>query len=72
MKFRIRMHSKPGDWKYYRGYVDVDAASIHQAVFKAQKKLFTGSFPNRPSGSWIVDGVQISKLAFEAEEPRSS
>jgi len=72
MKFRIRMHSKPGDWKYYRGYVDVDASSIHQAVFKAQKKLFTGSFPNRPSGSWIVDGVQISKLAFEADESISS
>jgi len=66
------MHSKPGIWKYLRGYVDVEAASIHQAVFKAQKKLFTGSFPNRPSGSWIVDSVQISKLAFEAEEPRPS
>jgi hypothetical protein len=72
MKFRIRMHSKPGNWKYCRGYVDVDASSIHQAVFKAQKKLFTGSFPNRPSGSWIVDCVQINKLAFEADESRSS
>ena len=66
MKFRIRMHSQPGNWKYYRGYVDVDATSIHQAVFRAQKKLFSGSFPNRPSGSWIVDSVRSSKLAFEA------
>jgi hypothetical protein len=71
MKFRIRMHSKPGGWKFYKGYVDVDAASIHQAVSRAQKKLFSGSFPNRPSGSWIVDSVRASKLAFEAEESRS-
>ncbi len=71
MKFRIRMHSKPGSWKYYRGYVDVDAASIHQAVSRAQERLFTGSFPNRPSGSWIVDSVRISKLPFEAEEARA-
>ncbi len=70
MNFRIRMHSIPGNWKYYRGYVDVDATSIHQAVSRAQKKLFSGSFPNRPSGSWIVDSVRISKLAFEAEESR--
>ena len=72
MKFRIRMHSKPGNWRYYKGYVDVAAASIHQAVFRAREKLFAGSFPNRPSGSWIVDSVRISKLAFEAEEPRSN
>jgi len=72
MKFRIRMHSKPGSWKFLKGYVDVDAASIHQAVGRAQKRLFTGSFPNRPSGSWIVDSVHVSKLAFEAEESRSS
>jgi hypothetical protein len=68
MKFRICMHSKPGNWKSYMGYVDVDAASIHQAVFRAQEKLFTGSFPNQPSGSLIVDSVRISKLAFEAED----
>jgi hypothetical protein len=72
MKFRIRMHSKPGNWRYYSGYVDVDAASMHEAVFRAQKKLFTGSFPNRPSGSWIVDSVRIRKLASEAEEYKSS
>ena len=72
MKFRIRMHSKPGNWKYYRGYVDVDAPSIHQAVFRAQQRLFTGSFPLRPTGSWIVDSVRTSRLAFEAEESRSS
>ena len=50
MKFRIRMHSKPGNWKYYRGYVDVDAASIHQAVFRAQKKLFTRIIPESAHG----------------------
>jgi hypothetical protein len=61
MKFRIRMHSKPGSWKFYKGYVDVDAASIHQAVSRAQEKLFYGSFPNRPSGSWIVDSVHASE-----------
>jgi hypothetical protein len=72
MKFRIRMHSKPGNWRYYSGYVDVDAASMHEAVFRAQKKLFTGSFPSRPSGSWIVDSVRIRKLALEAEEYKSS
>jgi hypothetical protein len=72
MKFRIRMHSRPGNWKYFSGYVDVDAASIHEAVNRAQKKLLTGSFPNRPSGSWIVDSVRIDNLAFEAEEYRSS
>jgi hypothetical protein len=65
------MHSRPGILKYYRGYVDVDAPTIHQAVVRAKKRLYTGSFPNRPSGTWIVDDVQIKRLAFEAEESRS-
>jgi hypothetical protein len=71
MKMRIRMHSGQGKWKFYKGYVDVDATSIHQAVAKARNRLYTGAFPNRPSGSWIVDNVQINKLEFEAEESRS-
>jgi hypothetical protein len=65
MKFRIQMHSTPGTWKYHRGYVDVDAASIHQAVFRAQRKLW-------PSGSWIVDRVRIIELALGAEVPGST
>ena len=68
MKFRIHMHSRPGIWKYYKGYVDVDAPTIHQAVARAKKRLYTGSFPSRPSGTWIVDDVQINRLPFEAEE----
>ena len=72
MKFRIHMHSKPGMWKYYKGYVDVVAPTIHQAVSKAIKRLYTGAFPNRPTGSWIVDDVKINRQRFEAEEPRPS
>jgi len=68
MKFRIHMHSRPGIWKYYKGYVDVDAPTIHQAVARAKKRLYTTAFPSRPSGTWIVDDVQINRLAFEAEE----
>ena len=71
MKFRIRMHSRPGIWKYYKGYVDVDAPTIHQAVARAKKRRYTVAFPNRPSGTWIVDDVQINRLAFEAEKSRS-
>ncbi len=70
MNFRIRMHSKPGIRKYYKGYVDVDAPTIHQAVSRAMKRLYTGAFPNRPSGCWVVDDVQINRLEFEAEESR--
>ena len=65
------MHSSPGIWKYYKGYVDVDAPTIHQAVARAKKRLYTVAFPIRPSGTWIVDGVQINRLAFETEESRS-
>ena len=72
MKMRIHMHTKPGLGKYYKGYVDVDAPTVHQAVSRAVKRLFTGAFPRRPTGSWIVDDVKISKLEFEAEEARSS
>ena len=68
MKFRINMHSRPGIWKCYKGYVDVDAPTIHQAVARAKKRLYTVAFPSRPSGTWIVDDVQINRLAFEAEE----
>ncbi len=72
MKFRIHMHSKPGMWKYYKGYVDVIAPTIHQAVSRAMKRLYAGAFPNRPTGSWIVDDVKIDRLEFEAKESRSS
>ena len=71
MKFRIHMHSEPGVRRYYKGYVDVDAPTIHQAVSRAKKRLYAGAFPNRPSGSWVVDDVQIRRLEFEAEEVRS-
>jgi hypothetical protein len=71
MKFRIHIHSRPGIWKYYKGFVDVDAPTIHQAVTRAKKRLYTVAFPSRPSGTWIVDDVQINRLAFEAEESRS-
>jgi hypothetical protein len=71
MKFRIHMHSRPGIWRYYKGYVDVDAPTIHQAVARAKKRLYTAAFPSRPSRTWIVDDVQINRLAFEAEESRS-
>ena len=71
MRFRVNMHSKPGIRKYYKGHVDVDAPTIHQAVFRAMKRLLAGAFPNRPKGSWIVDGVQINKMQFEAEQFRS-
>ena len=71
MKFRIHMHSRPGIWKYYKGHVDVDAPTIHRAVARAKKRLYTVAFPGHPSGTWIVDDVQINRLAFEAEESRS-
>ena len=70
MRFRVRMHSKPGTWKHYKGYVDVDAPTVHQAVGRAMKKLLSGAFPGRPKESWIVDAVQINKMQFEAEESR--
>jgi len=72
MNMRIHMHSKPGTWKYYKGYVDVDAPTVHQAVSRAMKRLYVGAFPMRPTGSWIVDDVKINRLEFEVEEPRSS
>jgi len=71
MRFRIHMHSKPGMRKYSKGYVDVDAPTIHQAVFRAMKRLYTVAFPSRPSGTWIVDDVEIRRLEFEAEESRA-
>ena len=71
MRFRVQMHSRPGMWKYYKGYVDVGAPTIHQAVAGAIKKLLTGAFPKRPKGSWIVDGVQINRREFESEGARS-
>jgi hypothetical protein len=71
MNFRIHMHSRPGIWRYYKGYVDVDAPTIHQAVSRAIKRLCTRAFPSRPSGTWIVDDVQINRLEFEAEESGS-
>ena len=71
MKFRINMHSRPGIWKYYKGYVDIDAPTIHQAVARAKKRLYTAAFPSRPSGTWVVDDVQTNRLPFEAEESRS-
>jgi len=71
MKFRIHMHSRPGIWKYYKGYMDVYAPTIHQAVARAEKRLYTAAFPSRPSGTWIVDDVLINRLEFEAEESRS-
>jgi hypothetical protein len=71
MRFRVNMHSQPGRWKYYKGYVDIAAPTIHQAVARALEKLLTGAFPNRPKGSWIVDGVRINRLKFEAEEHQS-
>lgn len=71
MKFRIHMHSAPGSWKYFKGYMDIDAPTIHQAVSRARKRLYTGAFPNRPKGSWVVDDVLVKKLEFEAAESRS-
>lgn len=71
MEFRIHMHSKPGIQKYYKGCVDVDAPTIHQAVSRAMKRLYAAAFSSRPSGAWIVDDVQVSRLEFEEEESRS-
>jgi hypothetical protein len=71
MEFRINMHSAPGSWKYFKGYVDVDAPTIHEAVSRARKRLYTGAFPNRPKGSWVVDDVLVKRLEFEVEESRS-
>jgi hypothetical protein len=68
MRFRIHMHSSPGGWKYLKGYVDVDAPTIHQAVSRAMNRLYTGAFPSRPKGSWVVDDVLVKRLEFEAEE----
>ena len=71
MKFRINMNSAPGSWKYCKGYVDVDAPTIHQAFSRAMKRLYTGAFPNWPKGSLVIDDVLVKRLEFEAEEYRS-
>lgn len=59
-RYRIHLHSQPGMWTYYDGYVDVWAEDRNEATDMAKEKLKRTSFPDRPVNSWIV--TQIEEL----------
>lgn len=56
-KYRVRMHSVPGMWERYEGYVDVYAPTENDAPERAKRELRRTSFPDRPASAWAVDSV---------------
>ena len=58
-KFRVWLHSKPGMWTHYDGYVDVEAYGDANAFTKAVQKLRGTSFPDRPLDAWVLERVEV-------------
>ena len=59
-KYRVWMHSAPGMWERYSGYVDVWATDSEQAQTKARARLKRESFSDRPSWAWVVDRIEVT------------
>jgi hypothetical protein len=60
MKARVWMHSKPGMWEYYHGYVDVVVDKESEAFEAACQKLRRNSFPDRSRAAWVLDRIERS------------
>jgi len=58
-RYRVYLHSKPGMWEYYDGYVDVSASNIDEAKRLAKTKLSRTTFKSRGPNSWVVDSIRI-------------
>jgi hypothetical protein len=56
-KYRVEMHSAPGMWATYDGYVDVIAEDDEDAIERALNRLKRASFPDRPKSGWVIDSV---------------
>jgi hypothetical protein len=56
--YRVHLHSKPGMWTFYSGYVDVMAFDQAEAVTVAIRKLRRTSFQDRPLDSWVLEYVE--------------
>lgn len=57
-RYRVHMHSKPGMWTYYDGYVDVWADDESCAINRALDKVKSGTFSDRPRDAWVIDKVE--------------
>ena len=57
-KHRVHMHSLPGMWAFYEGYVDVWATNDTQAKDRALEKLRRGSFFDRPRSAWVIEKIE--------------
>ena len=57
-KYRVHLHSKPGMWEYYEGYVDVFVEDSDDAFIAAARKLRQTSFHDRPANGWVLDSVE--------------
>jgi hypothetical protein len=56
-RYRVTLHSRPGMWAVYDGYVDVWAPDETTAGERALDKLAATSFPERPRSGWIIEGA---------------
>ena len=58
-RFRVYLHSAPGMWTFYDGYVDVWAEDSAGAFRAAVRELGRTSFRDRPSmASWRLESVE--------------
>lgn len=61
-QWRCWLHSAPGMWERYDGYVDVRVAREDQVFAEAVRVLARTSFPDRPSlSSWKLDRIELLK-----------
>ncbi len=61
--YKVYLHSKPGMWTFYSGYVEViasDGTDEENLFVKAVKQLRNTTFPDRPGlSAWVLDRVEV-------------
>ncbi|OAI04895.1 hypothetical protein [Methylomonas methanica] len=62
VQYLCYLHSAPGMWEHYSGYVEVYApktATDSEVFEKAVQTLSRSSFPDRPSlSSWVLEHIE--------------
>jgi hypothetical protein len=57
--FRVWLRSVPGPYEQYDGYVDVVVEDPDEAFAAAVRQLRRTSFPERSSGFWKLERLEV-------------
>lgn len=57
--YKVWLHSKPGFYTYYDGYVTVKANTEEEAINRAFIKI-KSTFPDRSRDMWVIEKTEVN------------